>query len=165
MQVRKNPEGIEFSSTVADNGDGTYNVTYLVDAGGTYTVSLAVVLDGVAVAFNAPYSFDILAYCLPGSYAVQPRGPCAFCEPGFFSTAVSVAVCESCPPATTCRSNSSSIDACTCREGFFARGPGVECEACPAGAVCDGGVEYAVGRVASGWWRRHMARSCRSDCT
>ena len=110
-----------------------------METGGTYTVTIAVLVDGSYRDFDTPYTFDILAYCVPGSFAVQPRGPCSFCEPGTFSTAVSVAACDECPEATTSRSNASAVTDCFCREGFFARMTGVECESCPAGGVCDGG--------------------------
>lgn len=105
-------------------------------------------------------SFDADAFacvrCAPGTHAPEAgMSDCISCDNvGGFSNANGSSACDLCP-ANTARfigSPGVSRTECVCKEGFYAPEgvPGVPCQACPAGSVCEGGTMPPYPKP--GWW-------------
>jgi len=101
--------------------------------------------------------------CLPGKYksGVGPALTCDFCNLGFYMGLPGAGACTACPQhETTTITGATEIVSCDCAPGYyrttgnetewqFASFHGV-CQACPAGAICDGGATLPYS--AEGHW-------------
>jgi hypothetical protein len=125
--------------------------------------------------------FNITA-CLPGTSAALDTDPCVPCDAGTFAKDSAMRACDVCPDATyqdekgqaeckKCPANTvssarpTSLSECRCAAGFHSPtgATGVDCEACPAGALCAGGAEPAVAR--EGYWASNSLRNVFLACS
>ncbi|KNC51915.1 uncharacterized protein AMSG_08151 [Thecamonas trahens ATCC 50062] len=119
-------------------GLGLSKCTYNAADPGFYTLNI--VINGVPIA-GAPFSLALLADCDRGMYAETPYGPCAACSSSEWNDSPR-GPCQACPPHTLSVFPAGTMSNCTCASGYWQRaGASAEagCEACPKGAVCDGG--------------------------
>jgi hypothetical protein len=105
--------------------------------------------------------------CDAGTYSVTDTSPCIPCAPGTFQSATGRSSCEECPRTsysdvsgaincTVCPTgtetlrSAASLEACTCRPGFYfgtdgvTRNNGSECRPCKVGGECAGGTAAPV---------------------
>ena len=71
-------------------------------------------------------------FCDPG-FTGTNASVCESCEPGTYKPDIGSHPCHACPENTTSARGSIGISSCICTPGHFTmKGPGVECELCPA---------------------------------
>lgn len=121
--------------------------------------------------------------CLPGHY-VGPNSfdPCQPCDPGKFSNENNASHCDRCPTGsyisekgqseytlcpngtTTDGPGAKNLNDCYCMRGFFHdKGEiGMECSACPDGAICNGRAAAPV--PMEGYWMNDTMRTVAYEC-
>jgi hypothetical protein len=103
--------------------------------------------------------------CSPGMFQFEPGTPCTVCEIGTYEVSTGSTKCTSCPAgATTLVLAATNVHECECRPGFYSEETtfpsegamavgvvGVDCLACPPGAVCNGRTTIPFAAVQH-WW-------------
>lgn len=84
--------------------------------------------------------------CLPGSFApTEGYAQCSPCPIGTFASEGPVVACTECPKSfTTLAVGATTATACTCASESFWNRKTDECDACPRGAFCPGGLALPV---------------------
>eukprot|EP00163_Fabomonas_tropica_P011773 TRINITY_DN2265_c0_g1_i1.p1 TRINITY_DN2265_c0_g1~~TRINITY_DN2265_c0_g1_i1.p1 ORF type:complete len:2128 (-),score=551.89 TRINITY_DN2265_c0_g1_i1:181-6564(-) len=127
-------------------------------------------VNGVDYAVSENTALYTFKDCDPGHYAKVHTDPCQKCPPGTAQPDYRGKSCDKCDrysyapnegtkKCTACPANTiinaverNDIMLCECQEGTFNRQAlrGIDCEECPEGGVCPGGIEPPV--PAPQWW-------------
>ena len=105
-------------------------------------------------------AFDPCEPCASGTFSEKRNAKhCENCPIGHWLKSPGQSVCNKCPSGTTTNSTGATRKTdCICRVGFFNRAAlkGVDCEPCPEGATCKGGIHAPIPN--EGYWSSSLDR-------
>ena len=104
--------------------------------------------------------FDPCEPCASGTFSDKANAKhCENCPIGYWLKTPGQSACDRCPLGTTTNFiGATRLTDCICRVGFFNRAGlnGVECEPCPDGATCEGGIDAPIPK--KGYWSNSSDR-------